>query len=365
MTAFHRVSIEARKVSLSLGDRRVLSDIDLRIEPGEFFCLLGPSGAGKTSFLRVIAGLAVPESGELLIDGERVTARPPQKRGVGMVFQGLGLWPHMTVAETVGYGLAMQRLSDDAIRSKVGAMLEIVGLTELADKYPGELSGGQQQKVALARALAVEPRVLLLDQPLSSLDQTFRTQLLGDIHALQRELGITTVMVTHEPEEALSVADRVAVIRDGTIRQTGSPAALYDYPADSFVAGSVGTVNLLTGKVFEDETGQLYFSSEATGELPLFERLHRPSPGSTVACFRPTSVRFAPYDALTDAADAVWIQGRITRSEFRGGYLRYSVCVGDETVVCDLPHRKATLALPAGSEILVGVETSQIRFINV
>ena len=365
MAAFHGVSIEARKVSLSLGDRRVLTDIDLRIEAGEFFCLLGPSGAGKTSFLRVIAGLAMPEAGELLIAGERVTARPPQKRGVGMVFQGLGLWPHMTVSETVGYGLARQRLPDETIRSKVGAMLEIVGLIDLADKYPGELSGGQQQKVALARALAVEPRVLLLDQPMSALDLAFRTQLLGDIHALQRELGITTVMVTHEPEEALSVADRVAVIREGTIRQTGSPAALYDYPTDSFVAGSVGTANLLAGKVIEDETGQLFFNSEVLGDVPLFERLHRPSVGSAVACFRPTSVRFAPYDTMTDSADAVWMPGRIVRSGFRGGYLRYSVSVGNETVVCDLPHRKATLALPAGSEILVGVETSQIRFINV
>lgn len=365
MVAFRGVSIEARKVSLSLGDRRVLTDIDLRIEAGEFFCLLGPSGAGKTSFLRVIAGLAMPEAGELLIDGERVTVRPPQKRGVGMVFQGLGLWAHMTVAETVAYGLQRQRLPDEAIRGKVGTMLEIVGLTEFADKYPGELSGGQQQKVALARALAVEPRVLLLDQPMSALDLTFRNQLLGDIHALQRELGITTVMVTHEPEEALSVADRVAVIRDGTIRQIGSPSALYDYPADSFVAGSVGTANLLLGQVFEDETGQMRFCSEATGDVPLFERLHRPTAGSAVACFRPTSVRFAPYDAMTDAADSVWIRGRIVRSEFRGGYLRYSVSVGDETVVCDLPHRKATLALPAGSEILVGIETSQIRFINV
>lgn len=365
MAAFHGVSIEARKVSLSLGDRRVLTDIDLRIEAGEFFCLLGPSGAGKTSFLRVIAGLATPDAGDLLIDGERVTARPPQKRGVGMVFQGLGLWPHMTVAETVGYGLAQQRLPDETIRSKVATMLEMVGLAEFAGKYPGELSGGQQQKVALARALAVEPRVLLLDQPMSALDLTFRTQLLGDIHTLQRELGITTVMVTHEPEEALSVADRVAVIRDGTIRQIGSPAALYDYPADSFVAGSVGTANLLVGKVFEDEAGQTRFFSEATGEVPLFERLHRPSAGAAMACFRPTSVRFAPYDAMTDADDTVWMRGRIVRSEFRGGYLRYSVSVGDETVVCDLPHRKATLALPAGSEVLVGVETSQIRFINV
>lgn len=365
MAAFSGASIEARRVSLSFGEKRILTDIDLRIEAGEFFCLLGPSGAGKTSFLRVIAGLATPDAGDLLIDGQRVTAKPPQKRGVGMVFQGLGLWPHMTVAENVGYGLARQSLPEARIRARVDTMLEIVGLSEFARRYPGELSGGQQQKVALARALAVEPRVLLLDQPMSALDLTFRTQLLADIHALQRELGITTVMVTHDPEEALSVADRVAVIRDGMIRQTGSPAALYDYPVDAFVAGSVGAANLVAGNVLEDETGVLHFHADATGDIALFDRPHRPASGAAVACFRPTSVRFAPYDAAIDDTDSIWMRGRILRSEFRGGYLRYSVSVGEDTVVCDLPHRKATLALPAGSEVMIGVEASQIRFINV
>ncbi|WP_263770724.1 ABC transporter ATP-binding protein [Propionivibrio soli] len=364
MLVLKRSSIEAKGVSLSHGDKRILSGIDLRIESGEFFCILGPSGAGKTTFLRVVAGLETPDSGELLIDGDPVSSKPPQKRGVGMVFQSLGLWPHMTVYETVSYGLVRQGVPEADIRRKVDFMLKLVGLDELAQRYPGELSGGQQQKVAIARALVVEPRILLLDQPMSALDQPFRIHLRRDIQSLQRKLGITTIMVTHDPEEALSVADRIAVIRDGRIQQIGSPPALYDYPFDTFVANSVGTANLIAGSIEEDEAGAACFYSDATGSVPLLDRLRVPAPGRAYACFRPSSVHVAPYDSSAHDADYLWMNGRIFRSEFRGGYLRYSVGVGDETVVCDLPHRTATLPMPVGSEVLLGIEISQIRFVN-
>jgi iron(III) transport system ATP-binding protein len=364
MLVLKRSSIEAKGVCLSYGQKRILSDIDLRIESGEFFCLLGPSGAGKTSFLRVVAGLEVPNAGELLIDGEPVSSKPPQKRGVGMVFQGLGLWPQMTVWDTVGYGLVRQSVSRAEIRSKVGFMLNLVGLSDYAEKYPGELSGGQQQKVALARALVVEPQILLLDQPMSALDQQFRISLRRDFQALQRKLGITTIMVTHDPEEALSVADRIAVIKDGKIQQVGSPSALYDYPFDAFVAGSVGTANLILGKVEENEQGMVNFYSSLTGFIPLFDRLHSPAPGPVLACFRPSSVHLAPYDSSGQSADRIVLSGRIQRSEFRGGYVRYSVEIADDTIVCDLPRRTGTLAMPVGGEVLLGVEISQIRFVN-
>jgi iron(III) transport system ATP-binding protein len=365
MLVLKRSSIEAKGVSLSYGQKRILSDIDLRIESGEFFCLLGPSGAGKTSFLRVVAGLEAPNSGELLIDGEPVSSKPPQKRGVAMVFQGLGLWPHMTVWDTVGYGLVRQSVPKAEIRSKVAFMLNLVGLTDYAEKFPGELSGGQQQKVALARALVVEPRILLLDQPMSSLDQQFRISLRRDFQILQRKLGITTIMVTHDPEEALSVADRIAVIKEGRIQQIGSPSALYDYPSDAFVAGSVGTANLILGKVEENERGMVNFYSSLTGAIPLCDRLHSPVSGPVLACFRPSSVHLAPYDSSSNSsADRIVLSGRISRSEFRGGYVRYSVDIADDTIVCDLPRRTGTLAMPVGSEVLLGVEISQIRFIN-
>jgi iron(III) transport system ATP-binding protein len=364
MLVLKRSSIEAKGVSLSYGKKRVLSDVDLRIESGEFFCLLGPSGAGKTSFLRVVAGLETPAAGELLIDGEPVSAKPPQKRGVGMVFQSLGLWPHMTVGDTVRYGLARRSLTESEIRRKVEFMLNLVGLSDCADKYPGELSGGQQQKVALARALVVEPRILLLDQPMSALVQPFRIHLRRDIEMLQRKLGITTIMVTHDPEEALSVADRIAVIRDGRIQQIGSPSALYDYPFDVFVAESVGTANLVKGRIEESESGVAQFHSAATGAIVLSDRKPTPRPGAVFACFRPSSVRLVPYDSAAQDAGYVWMSGRIFRSEFRGGYVRYSVGVADEMVVCDLLHRTGTLAIPVGGEVLLGVDISQIRFMN-
>ncbi len=364
MLVLQHSSIEARGVSLSYGSKRILAEIDLCIESGEFFCLLGPSGAGKTSFLRVVAGLEFPDRGELLIDGEPVTAKPPQHRGVGMVFQGLGLWPHMCVRDTVRYGLVRRGMPETQMRDKLAFMLDIVGLSELADKYPGELSGGQQQRVALARALVVEPRILLLDQPMSALDQQLRTHLWGDILALQRKLGITTLMVTHDAEEALSVADRVAVIREGRIQQVGSPAALYDYPFDAFVAGSVGTANLIAGRIEESAAGERYFHSRVTGAVVLPERVHRCVAGAALACFRPASVRIAPYDSKRGDTDCLWMSGGIQRSEFRGGFLRYNVNVGGEMVVCDVPHRKAMLPMPVGSEVLIGIEVSQVRFMN-
>ena len=364
MLALRNSSIEAKGVSLSYGQKRILSKIDLRIEPGEFFCLLGSSGAGKTSFLRVVAGLDTPDGGELLIDGEPVSSKPPQKRGVGMVFQGLGLWPHMTVDETVRYGLVRQKLPAAQIRAKVDFMLDLVGLADLAHRYPGELSGGQQQKVALARTLVVEPRILLLDQPMSALDQPFRLQLRRDIYALQRELGITTIMVTHDPEEALSIADRVAVIRDGTIQQIGAPTALYDYPFDPFVARSVGTANLIRGTIDTRDTDAVIFHSGTTGTVRLFDRPRGVNTGEAIACFRPSAIRLAPYDSTTVDADCLWMRGSIHRSEFLGGYLRYTIRVADENIICDLPHRTAILPMPTGGEVLLGVEISQIRFLN-
>lgn len=371
----NNASIEARGVSLSYGAQQVLADIDLAIEAGEFFCLLGPSGAGKTSFLKLVAGLLAPTHGELLIDGMPVSATPPEKRGVGMVFQSLGLWPHMNVGDTVRYGLLRQSLPEAEIRRRVEAMLALVELHGAAEKYPAELSGGQQQKVALARALVVEPRILLLDQPMSALDQQLRIHLRRDLQLLQRKLGITTIMVTHDPEEALGIADRIAVIRDGTIRQIGSPAALYDYPADVFVAESVGTANLIAGRIEvcanERVQGRIgsghhraQFVSAATGPLPLHDALRAPAAGPATACFRPESVRLLPYDSQLRDAGCVWMNGHIVRSEFRGGHVRYSIGVGDELIECDQAHRSGALAMPAGGEVLVGVDLSQIRFMN-
>ena len=243
------VSLECRHISLSYGSNEVLRDVNLKIEPGEFFALLGPSGSGKSTLLRLIAGFNRHQRGELLVGGQDITGVPPHARNIGMVFQNYALWPHMTVYDNVAFGLVERRESRDTIRRKVGEVLELVGLSQYAQRRPGQLSGGQQQRVALARTVVIAPKLLLLDEPLSNLDKQLRVQMREELRSLQRKLGLTTIFVTHDQEEAMTTADRMAVLDKGVLQQVGSAAGLYDYPANRFVAGFVGTANVLEGEV--------------------------------------------------------------------------------------------------------------------
>ena len=247
MSPKEQVKFEARGIELSYGTTKVLRDITLTVEPGEFFALLGPSGSGKSTLLRLIAGFNQHQAGELLVGGRDVTGIPPWKRNVGMVFQNYALWPHMTVARNVAFGLEARRLPRDEIRRRTEAALELVGLAGYGDRRPGQLSGGQQQRVALARTLAIEPQVLLLDEPLSNLDARLRLQMRQELLALHRRLGLTTIFVTHDQEEAMTICDRIAVMDHGVIQQVGTPVDLFDEPANRFVAGFVGSVNLFEG----------------------------------------------------------------------------------------------------------------------
>src|SRR3569832_933212 len=228
-----------------------LQIIDLRIEQGEFISLLGPSGGGKTTVLRMVAGFESPTSGRVIIDGKDVTALRPTQRNVGMVFQAYALFPNMTVADNVAFGLKVATRPDAEIKARVAEMLEMVKLPHLADRFPYQCSGGQQQRVALARALAHKPKVLLLDEPLSALDAKVRVSLREQIRALQRELGITTIFVTHDQEEALSMSDRIVVMNEGRVDQVGTPFEIYNNPATKFVASFVGTLSILKGKVLD------------------------------------------------------------------------------------------------------------------
>jgi ABC-type Fe3+/spermidine/putrescine transport system ATPase subunit len=237
--------LEIRSVEKSFGDVRVLKGVDLDVESGEFFTLLGPSGCGKTTLLRIIAGFQGQDAGEVHVDGDRIDRLPAHKRDVGMVFQDYAVFPHLTVAENVAFGLRARRLPEAEIRTRVEEGLRMVRLDGLAGRLPSELSGGQQQRVGLARAMAIRPRLLLMDEPLSNLDAKLRIDLREDIRDIQRRLGITTIYVTHDQEEALAISDRICVMEKGIAEQVGSPFDVYHAPRRRFSAAFVGTMNFL------------------------------------------------------------------------------------------------------------------------
>src|SRR5512139_3818383 len=238
-------------ISKIFRETAAVTDFNLDVTRGEFVSFLGPSGCGKTTTLRMIAGFETPSTGTITINGEDVTYRPPNRRNVGMVFQSYALFPNMTVADNIGFGLKVTKRPAAEIKKTVQEMLDVIHLPELGTRYPYQLSGGQQQRVALARALAIHPQVLLLDEPLSALDAKIRVQLRAEIRAIQQKLGITTVYVTHDQEEALSISDRVVVMYDGRIEQVGTPFEIYNFPSTAFVASFVGTLNWTEAEVVD------------------------------------------------------------------------------------------------------------------
>jgi putative spermidine/putrescine transport system ATP-binding protein len=248
-------TVQLRGLRRQFGDVVALDSLDLDVASGEFVSLLGPSGCGKTTALRIIAGFEWPDAGEVLVDGRDVLGLTANKRNMGMVFQAYSLFPNMTAQHNVEFGLRVRRHSGEARARRARELLELVGLGSAMDRYPRQLSGGQQQRVALARSLAIEPNVLLLDEPLSALDAKVRVQLREEVRRIQLELGITTLYVTHDQEEALSVSDRVAVMSDGRVEQVGTPAEIYSGPKTEFVANFVGTMNRLEGTMISRPDG--------------------------------------------------------------------------------------------------------------
>jgi putative spermidine/putrescine transport system ATP-binding protein len=263
----HAVRVE--RVSHSFGATLALDDVSLDIRPSELVALLGPSGCGKTTLLRAVAGFVTPQRGAVRIDGEDVTAVAAGRRGVGIMFQSYALFPHMTVEQNVAYGLEARRLPRALLRARVTAMLRLVQLEPLRERFPRELSGGQQQRVALARALAIEPRVLLLDEPFAALDKNLRLEMQIEIRRLQRQIGITTILVTHDQEEAMNMADRIAVMREGRIEQFAPPIEIYDRPASLFVNRFVGAVNLIDGIVAQQASGVFAIEIPGCNAIPL------------------------------------------------------------------------------------------------
>ncbi len=333
------------------GTTVALAGVTLEVREGELFTLLGPSGCGKTTTLRILAGFAEPDEGDVLFDGRSVRGVPPAERGVGIVFQNYALWPHMTVFDNVAYGLRLRRLPAAEVRQRVEQVLEQVGLAGFGGRTPGQLSGGQQQRVAVARALVTNPRLLLLDEPLSNLDAKVRARLRSEIRRLQQELRITTVYVTHDQEEAMVISDRIAVMRDGRVAQVGTPVELYERPADLFVADFVGTNNLLGGTVravrdglAELETPAGLLVGKAVGPL---------KPGrAAVLAVRPESLR------LREAApDGPALTGRVVLSQYLGSLIRYEIEIpGQAMVLVDVYDPKQHRALRPGESVTLGFE---------
>jgi iron(III) transport system ATP-binding protein len=354
-----KVRVEIESVSLAFGTTQVLRDISLRIEPGEFFALLGPSGCGKSTLLRLIAGFNHAQTGRVLIDGDDITHIPPWQRDIGMVFQNYALWPHMTVAQNVAFGLEERRLRRAEIARKTAAALELVGLQDYGERRPNQLSGGQQQRVAVARTIAIEPKVLLLDEPLSNLDAKLRVHMRTELLALQRKLGITTIFVTHDQEEALSISDRVAVLDRGAIQQIGTPMDLFDRPANSFIASFVGTINLVRGTAVKTASGVI-FDSPVTGRIELATTAG--ATGAAEIAFRPHTLSLAAHDAAT-AAGKTWLSGRVVHREFLGEFVRYRIDVQGTGIVADQAHYGGNVEFVPGSDIRVGIEATQVRLL--
>lgn len=351
--------IDVDNIVFSYGVAPLLRQVSFSVEAGELFAVLGPSGSGKTTLLRVIAGLAQPSSGCIRTGGAAVDTALSPGRNVGMVFQSLSLWPHMTVFENVAFGIAGPS-SERETEQRVTNLLDMLDIADTRDARPDCLSGGQRQRVALARALVSEPRLLLLDDPFANVEHELRVQMRHDLRVVQRRLGITTILVTHDLEDALSIADRVAVVVHGVIEQIGSPAAIYDFPGSPAVARFVGVENFIPGVVAHVENQTVEFSSPDIGKLRWSVARDRPAEGPSLLSLRPHALHIHPADTFRDGRYS-WFEGEIVTSEFLGEVVRYQVAVGGILVSVKQLHFLGTPPTPSGTPVLVGFDPTHAR----
>jgi len=352
--------LELSHVQKSFGNFAAVADFNLSAQRGEFISFLGPSGCGKTTTLRMIAGFEYPDSGSIRVDETEITGLPPNKRDVGMVFQSYALFPNMSVANNIGFGMRVKKAPKAAIDKRVGDLLEMINMPEKADRYPYQLSGGQQQRVALARALAVQPQVLLLDEPLSALDAKIRVALRHEIRQIQRQLGITTVYVTHDQEEALELSDRIVVMSQGKIEQVGTPFEIYNFPATAFVASFVGTLNAIEAKIVDAAAGRL---SMAGHEVRTTSALSGSEGQAVTVALRPEMIALATPDgsnvvavsALEGATGVNRLPATVADVAFLGSVVRVHTTVGpDQTPVYVDTFNNPNLAVPpAGSPVVL------------
>jgi iron(III) transport system ATP-binding protein len=321
-------------ISKHFGSLVAVQDVDLVIEPGEFICFLGPSGCGKTTLLRIITGFEQQTAGDIIYDGNVINDVIPQKRDFGIVFQSYALFPNMTVHQNVAFGLKMRRMPKNLIDERVSEILQLVGLAAWERHYPSQLSGGQQQRVALGRAIAIKPKVLLLDEPLSALDAKIRIRLRVVIKKLQEELGVTMIYVTHDQEEALALADRVVIMRDGEIRQIGSPWEIYKKPKTSFIAEFVGTSNFITGK---KKNGKVQF-----GRLELaVSNINDTNSDTVYLAIRPENIELVDETLAAEhyvPSNVVEVEAEVIN--FLGAIVRIAFILEEEEMIVDISEKE-------------------------
>jgi iron(III) transport system ATP-binding protein len=339
------------------GTQTALDGVSVTAGAGEFFTLLGPSGCGKTTLLRCVAGFARVDAGQIVCDGARLDTLPAHARDIGMVFQNYAIFPHLTVAENIAYGLRARRVSRLELSRRVRDALDLVQMTDLSARMPTQLSGGQQQRVALARALVVRPRLLLMDEPLSNLDARLRVTMRGEIRRIQRELGITTLYVTHDQEEALAVSDRIAVMERGHVEQVGTPWEVYAAPRTAFVAQFVGLNNALEGAIVAREGRRVTVEA---GGLHLAGDTDLPG-ARLLAVFRPEAVQLhAPSAALPGRAGG---EGRLAGAEFLGAVLRCRIRTGAGALILVDVHKPTGRAeMMEGQPLRFTVDPADVRF---
>jgi putative spermidine/putrescine transport system ATP-binding protein len=344
-----QVAVELASVTKRFGQITALDDVSLRVRRGELLTLLGPSGCGKTTLLHLVAGFLLPDSGEIAIDGHRVTDVAAYRREIGIMFQNYALFPHMTVAGNVGYGLRMRRIAKPEMTRRMADALALVKLAGLEDRKPRQLSGGQQQRVALARALVIRPRVLLLDEPFSALDRNLRASMQVELKEIQRKLGVTTIFVTHDQSEALSLSDRIAVIAEGRIRQLDTPHEVYRHPIDRFVASFIGDANVLRGRLERIEGGRAIVALGVRRVAVPTRTLEGCAVDSPVDLFiRPEDLRVAE----SEAAAAVY--GSVAAQIYQGGHIDLYVVVPEassERVLLRVPSHETASSRPPGTRI--------------
>jgi len=345
--------VELRSLKKCFGATAAVENLSLTVDRGEFITLLGPSGSGKTTTLMMIAGFETPTSGDILIGGESVISKPPSKRNLGMVFQNYSLFPHMTVFENIAFPLRMRRTKEPEITKRVARALELVQLGDYGQRYPRQLSGGQQQRIALSRALVFDPPILLMDEPLGALDKNLREYMQMEIKRIQRQLGITTIYVTHDQQEALTMSNRIAVMNHGKIEQVGRPEEIYEKPANLFVAGFVGESNLLKGTVAERVEGAWLIRTDSNLVLRVGYTDSLKLGANVCVTVRPERVIFPQGTEETRRLNV--FEGVAMESTYVGEMIKYAIRLKtDETILVKKPNAVGVLKYERGEKVKIG-----------